>query len=359
MKTQDGKICVTLPLKIQKLMSKLYRICIVAVLAIVVIGGVITAYAFQKFEAPEGNDDGVRIFIPICDNNEALRDTLVAQLGDSYGNSVYRLWQWQGGDVDNAHGSYVVSDAESALSLSHRLKNRRETPVKVSFNDVRKFSALASTIASELEITDNEFIEACDSILPKNGFKQAEYPAAFLPDTYEFYWTATPEKVVETLLDYRNKFWTEERRRKAEQLGLTPVEVATIASIAEEETAKRDERPKVARLYINRLKKGMKLQADPTVKFAVGDFTIRRITGKYLDTESPYNTYRVQGLPPGPIRIVEKRTLDDVLNAEEHPYLYMCAREDFSGYHNFATDYATHMANARRYQAELDKRNIK
>jgi UPF0755 protein len=131
-----------------------------------------------------------------------------------------------------------------------------------------------------------------------------------------------------------------------------------VASIVEEETAKSDERPKVARLYLNRLAKGMKLQADPTVKFAVGDFSLQRITGKHIATDSPYNTYRVNGLPPGPIRIVDRRTVDDVLNAPQHGYIYMCAKEDFSGYHNFATDFATHQANARRYQAELNKRNI-
>ncbi len=165
--------------------------------------------------------------------------------------------------------------------------------------------------------------------------------------------------MVRRLLDYRNRFWSKERRSKAASLGLTPSQVATIASIVEEETAKADEKPKVARLYLNRLKKGIKLQADPTVKFATGDFTLRRITGKHLAIESPYNTYKVNGLPPGPIRIPAAATIDAVLNAPKHDYIYMCAKEDFSGYHNFASDYATHMANARRYQAELNRRGIR
>ena len=160
-------------------------------------------------------------------------------------------------------------------------------------------------------------------------------------------------------MDYRNRFWDKSRRSKAARLGLTPAEVATIASIVEEETAKTDEKPKVARLYLNRLQKGIKLQADPTVKFASGDFSLRRITGKHLAIESPYNTYKISGLPPGPIRVPASSTLDAVLNAPNHNYIYMCAKEDFSGYHNFASDYATHQANARRYQAELNRRGIR
>ena len=206
--------------------------------------------------------------------------------------------------------------------------------------------------------TPEEFLEACYEVLPDSGFDRPNFPAAFIPDSYEFYWSSTPANVVTRLLDYRNKFWTDERRSKAKSLGLTPTEVATVASIVEEETAKTDEKPKVARLYLNRIAKGIKLQADPTVKFASGDFSLRRITGKHLAIESPYNTYRIKGLPPGPIRVAAGATIDAVLNAPDHDYIYMCAKEDFSGYHNFAKDYATHQANARRYQAELNRRQI-
>ncbi len=164
---------------------------------------------------------------------------------------------------------------------------------------------------------------------------------------------------MEKLVGIRDNFWTKERLDKAAKLGLTPVEVATIASIVEEESNKKDERPMIARLYINRVKQGMKLQADPTVKFATGNFALRRITGKHLRTDSPYNTYKNVGLPPGPIRVPNAATLDAVLNAPEHNYIYMCAKEDFSGRHNFAADYATHRKNAKKYQAALNRRGIR
>ena len=179
------------------------------------------------------------------------------------------------------------------------------------------------------------------------------------PDTYEVYWNSTPKGLLNKLNGYYTQFWTAERTSKANKLGLSPDEVQILASIVEEETAKVDEYGKVARLYLNRLERNMPLQADPTVKYAIGDFSIRRITHAMLKTVSPYNTYQNIGLPPGPIRIVTKRTVDAVLNAPQHDYLYMCAREDFSGYHNFTASYTRHLANARRYQMELNRRGIK
>ena len=209
-----------------------------------------------------------------------------------------------------------------------------------------------------MEIDSADFAAAADSLLPAKGFRPAEYAAAFMPDTYEYYWTAGAERVINSMLDARNRFWNQERLDKANRLGLTPAQVAIVASIVEEETARTDERPMVARLYLNRLAKGMKLQADPTVKFALGDFGLRRILARHLTVDSPYNTYKIDGLPPGPIRIVEGSSIDAVLDAPAHSYIYMCARADFSGYHDFATSYDRHRINAARYQRALDSRGI-
>ncbi|MDE5857859.1 MAG: endolytic transglycosylase MltG [Muribaculaceae bacterium] len=329
----------------------------VYVISLLVAIVVIIAYMTYNFLTASYKGDPYRLKIPQGSTIEQIEDSL-ANL-DMFGENVYTVWKYYGGKPSVAHGSYLIEPGENVLSVAKRLKSGRQTPVKLSFNNVRTIDQLANRIAEKMEFTPNEFIEALDSVLPEAGFTKPQYPAAFIPDSYEFYWTASPQKVISTLLDYRNKFWTNERRQAASALGLNPVGVATIASIVEEESAKNEERPIIARLYINRLDKNMPLQADPTVKFAVGDFGLRRITGKHLQVNSPYNTYKINGLPPGPIRVADRKTLEQVLTAPRNEYLYMCAREDFSGYHNFARDLAEHNANAARYRAELNRRGIK
>lgn len=331
----------------------------VAIAATAAAAAAITILAFAVIPHSSSGEGGDWVYIPRESNTAAVRDSLKSSLGSSMGMRVYLMWKLMGSDVSAANGAYLVKDGQTALTTARRIATGRQTPVRVTFNGVRRFEQMASRIASQLECDSAQFVNACYDILPSKGFVKATFPAAFIPDSYEFYWSAAPDNVVYRLLDYRNRFWTDERLAKARRLGLSKVEVATLASIIEEETAKRDERPKVARLYLNRLEKGMRLQADPTAKFAVGDFSLRRILGVHLKTVSPYNTYLNAGLPPGPIRIPEASSLDAVLDAPSHPFLYMCAKEDFSGYHNFATDYPTHQANARRYQAELNRRKIK
>lgn len=309
---------------------------------------------------PAYDGEPVRVNIPAGAGKAAVDSIIDEALGASYGAKVGQTLRLMGYDPARAHGSYLVRPGMRVLRIARDISRGRQTPVRFTFNNVRTLQQLADKAAAAMEFSAGGFLAACDSVLPARGYKSAaEYPAAFLPDSYEFYWTDPAEKFVGKLADVRDRFWNDERRARAAALGLRPVEVATIASIAEEETAAADERATVARLYMNRLQKGMKLQADPTVKFAVGDFSLRRITGRHLAVESPYNTYRHEGLPPGPIRIVSAQTMRAVLSAPAHNYLYMCAKEDFSGRHNFAVDGATHMANARRYRAALDRRGIR
>ena len=191
------------------------------------------------------------------------------------------------------------------------------------------------------------------------GYTLETFPTLILPNTYEVYWNIMPEQFIARMMKERRKFWNEERLAKAKALNMTPEEVATLASIVDEETNNNAEKPIVAGLYINRLKRNIPLQADPTVKFALGDFARKRILLADLEVESPYNTYKRTGLPPGPIRIATIAGIESVLNYARHNYIYMCAKEDFSGTHNFATTLSEHNANARRYQEALNKLNIK
>lgn len=332
--------------------------CLVVVFTVTALVGLAGLWVLtQRFE----NEAAVRVNIPKGATKESVRDSLVSSLGSGYGSLVYRLWSVASGDPTRSHGSYLIEPGTSALRAANDISKAHQTPVRITLNNMRTLEDLYRKIAAKIEATPQEIKDAATKMLKadtKYG-KPEEFAAAFVPDTYEFYWTDEPEEVITKLVEERDNFWTPERLAKADRLGLTPVEVATVASIVEEESNKEKELPMIARLYMNRLDKGMKLQADPTVKFAVGDFSLRRITARHLRTDSPYNTYKNTGLPPGPIRIPRKSTIDAVLNAPDHNYIFMCAKEDFSGYHNFAADYATHQRNARRYQAQLNRRGIR
>ncbi len=327
-----------------------------AIAALIVIAGV---WAWTTIARTYDGDRPVRIYIPRGADSEAVSKILTDSLGD-YGATVARIWQWRDGRPEVAAGSYVISEGDRAWSVVNRLRMGAQTPIRLTFNNIRTLGDLASRISAKMIWDSAAFINGCAEVLPAIGYDTSEqYLAAFVPDTYEAFWTDSPAKLIKRLTTVRDAFWTTERRRQAKALGLTPVQATTLASIVEEETAKNDERPKVARLYLNRLAIDMPLQADPTVKFAIGDPSLRRITAPMLRTPSPYNTYINKGLPPGPIRMPERATIDAVLHAPQHNYIYMCAREDFSGYHNFTDDYAAHKANGSRYRAALDARGIK
>lgn len=297
------------------------------------------------------------LYVDRAMNRTELNGRLADEFG-RWGRTVGKLYGQFAESEAMPAGAYLIEPGVKAKDFARRLVHRRQTPVKVTINNVRLLSDLAAKIGEQLEISADEFLAACDSVLPGAGFKKPGYVAAFLPDTYEFYWTSGPAATVERLLEYRNRFWNDDRRSQAKAMGLTPVEVATLASIAEEETNDTAERATVARLYLNRVHRGMPLQADPTVKFAVGDFSLRRILSKHLKTPSPYNTYLNKGLPPGPIRMASARTMESLLNSEPNNYIYMCARPDFSGRHNFTADYAQHQRNAAAYRRALNARGI-
>jgi len=292
-------------------------------------------------------------------NEDELRHLLVDSLDKSTGNAVYRLWKLRNGSLTRAHGSYVVKPGDCVYSLAMRIRGGMQDPVNVTVPNMREFDRCLDVISSNFEFDSEELKTVLDSILVVNDINPECAAAVILPDSYQYYWTSSATSVAQSLFKQWCQYWNDGRKVKASKLNLTPIEVGILASIIEEESARVDERPVIARLYMNRLDRNMKLQADPTVKYAVGDPTLRRILNVHLKTESPYNTYLVDGLPPGPIRMADKATLDAVLDAPANNYLYMCAREDFSGYHNFATSLSEHNANARRYHNALDKAKIR
>lgn len=292
---------------------------------------------------------------------EQATESIATNVDTQFAQRVGKLLSMTGADLSGRQGAFKVNKGDSPFRVMRLLRSGAESGIRFTFNNVRTREEFAERWGGKFMMGKDEMLKVLNDPIALMGIGRTpdNVTAMLLPDSYEFYWDITPTEFLVKMKGYYDKFWNEERIGKARKLGLTPDQVAVIASIVEEETAKADERPKVARLYLNRLKANMPLQADPTVKFAIGDFSLKRITNAMTRTPSPYNTYVNPGLPPGPIRIPEKSSLDAVLDAPDHNYIYMCASEDFSGYHNFAVDYGTHMANARRYQAALNARGIK
>jgi UPF0755 protein len=258
-------------------------------------------------------------------------------------------------------GRYVLKPNTSNYVAIKKLISGVQDPVKLTFNNIRLKEDLIQRIGSRFEFGEDNFRKALNDqeVCHKYGLDTLTIVSMFLPNTYEIFWTTSTEKFLDRMHSEYKKFWTDEKVAKAKAIGLTPVQVSILASIVEEEQARKvDERPRVAGLYINRLNALMPLQADPTIKFALQDFAIKRILNEQLRVRSPYNTYVNTGLPPGPIRVADFKSLDAVLNYDKHDYLYMCAKADLSGYHAFAKTYPDHLNNARMYQAELNRLKI-
>ena len=257
-------------------------------------------------------------------------------------------------------GRYAVTRGMSNYELLKSLRRGYQTPVRITFNNIRMKQDLADRLSQQLMIENHELMKLMnDSDYCRSmGFTPPTIKAMFIPNTYEVYWNISAEKLMQRMKREYDAFWTDARRNKAARISLSPLEVAVLASIVEEESAMTDEYPTIAGLYLNRLYKGIYLQADPTVKYALGDFTIQRVLNRHKTIDSPYNTYMYGGLPPAPLRIPSIQGLDAVLNYKKHHYLYMCAKEDFSGRHNFASTLTEHNQNARRYQEELNRRGI-
>ena len=257
-------------------------------------------------------------------------------------------------------GRYAIHPGENVYHVFSRLYRGYQEPMNLTIGSVRTLDRLARNVGEQLMIDSAEIAAPLSdsAFIHRLGYTPETLPALFIPNTYQVYWNMSVEEFLQRMQKEHAAFWNEKRRAQAQAMHMTPEEVATLASIVEEETNNNAEKPTVAGLYINRLHANMPLQADPTIKFALQNAGIRRITNADLNIDSPYNTYLHTGLPPGPIRIPSIVGLDAVLNYTRHNYLYMCAKEDFSGTHNFASNYRDHLRNARKYWNALNRRKI-
>ena len=257
-------------------------------------------------------------------------------------------------------GRYEIPAGFSNNQLVTMLRSGNQDPVDLVFNHIRTPQKLASVVSSQIEADSADILALFydTGLLSKFDLTAETVIGVFIPNTYEIYWNTSAQGFLERMVREYHLFWNEKRLDRARQIGLEPMEVMTLASIVDEETLMEEEAGRIAGVYMNRLERRIRLHADPTVKFAAGDMGITRVLNKHLEIDSPYNTYRHGGLPPGPIVIPSISVIDAVLNYEHHRYLYFCAKEDFSGYHNFATTLDQHNKNARLYQNALDQRKI-
>lgn len=257
-------------------------------------------------------------------------------------------------------GRYVLDRKYSYVSLINMLRSGTQTPINITFSVIRTINEVAGKAGGKIEADSSHIMEFFNypGNYSRDGFTQQNVISVIIPNTYSFYWNTGPEEFYHRMLrEYRN-FWNDERKAKAREKGLDPFKVAILASIVDDEVAKPEEKPRIAGVYLNRLKRGMPLQACPTIRFALNDYTITRVLYKHLKIESPYNTYKYKGLPPGPIRCPSIEGIEAVLNAEDHDYIFFAAKDDFSGYHNFSRTLSEHNRNAANYQKELNKRKI-
>ena len=329
---------------------------ILAILTIVIIAGGLLVLRNQKTT----NSESVTLYIPTGSEYSAVVDSLDAH--NCIGNhTVFNLMSRLRHYRDNVKGGcYILKPHSNLWNTLTKLYYGNQDPIHLTINKHRTKQQLCAFLGKKLELDGDTLLAMLDNdtICSQYGHTPLTIIGMFPQNTYDVYWNITPNKLLDRMKRESDKFWNSDRRDKCGRINLTPTEVITLASIVEEETNKNDEKADIASVYLNRLRKGMLLQADPTLKYAAGDFTLRRILNKHMENPSPYNTYKYRGLPPGPICIPGPASIDAVLQNKTTDYLYFCAKADFSGRHNFASTLAQHNANANAFHAELNRRKI-
>ena len=289
--------------------------------------------------------------IDLLEENNVLKDLATFQ----------QVSKWKKYPQKIKAGRYAIKQGMNNNEIVNMLRSGRQEAVNFTFNNIRTKEDFAKRVSQQLEMSADSLLSLLNNAeeIRKYNVNPETVLTIFIPNTYQMWWNTNHYEFVQKMHREYEQFWTEERKRKAADINLSPTEIIILASIVEEENHRKDEQSKIAGVYINRLKRGIMLQADPTIKFALKDFERKRLLYTDLEVASPYNTYRNSGLPPGPIRIPSPTCIDKTLNYEKHNYIFMCAKEDFSGYHNFAVTSSEHAANAKKYHNALNKNKIK
>lgn len=345
-------------------MSRNFRIA--AFLTVSILFATFSFYGWQIFRTPnflveeKDPDKEFALLIPNGATFDSVLDTLQRHQVINDRLSFRFLSKFMKYTEKVKVGRYLIRPGMGNYAVIKKLRSGSQDPMKVTFNNIRLKEELIERLGSKFEFGPKALADRLNSpeVCARYGFDTTTIMCLFLPNTYEFFWTIKPDAFLERMGTEYKKFWTPERVDKAKAEGLTQTQAQVLASLVEAETKKADEQPRVAGVYLNRLKRGIKLEADPTLVFAHRDFSIRRVLNVHKAIDSPYNTYRFTGLPPGPINLPSLTAINSVLNSEHHDYIYFVARADFSGYHTFSKTLTEHLANARIYQQALTQRNI-
>jgi UPF0755 protein len=327
---------------------------------VLIVGAYFSFQQYQIYFSPNVNAGGKYLYIKTGSNMDSLykeikTKNLLKDVG-TFSQAAVKMEL----STHLKPGRYKLTGGTTNRVLINMIKAGNQEPVKLKFHNIRKKEDFAGYLAKNLESDSASFSKVLDSaaLIEKYGFTADNSYTMYIPNTYEMYWTTTPLEFFDRMQKEYDKFWTAARKQKAAALNLSPQQVTVLASIVDGEALYDKEMPIIAGLYLNRLNKGILLQADPTVIFANNDFTVKRVTNALLRVDSKYNTYKYAGLPPGPIMMPSINAIDAVLSPNKNNYIYMCAKEDFSGYHAFAETKAQHEINANKYRAALNKRNI-
>ena len=337
------------------------RIYIILIVCLVLLLGTATNFSLKLFRSNTNKQfDQGYLYIPTGSNLDDVVAIIKAQ--NILNNTESFKWVASKMNFKNIKpGKYKITKGLSNIELVRLLRSGKQEPIKLTFQNIRLKTDFAGYIGKNFEIDSSAFLNMLDSIdlVRQYGFDEETIFCMFIPNTYELYWNTSKEKFFERMQKEYVKFWHTERLAQAKAIGLSPVQVSILASIVDQEALLNREMVRIAGVYMNRLNRGIKLEADPTVIFANGDFTVKRVLYKLLQKDSPYNTYKYNGLPPGPICMPSVAAIDAVLHFEKHNYIYFCAKEDFSGLHNFASNVTEHQMNAKKFQQALNNRGIR